>query len=180
MVLFKRVTFRYLRVISQFWKGLIDLSRSDFFLYPHRAGYKGQTYKLVLRSGRLHRRSGAFSVHVVKYWNKLRHLWSRHAFKKTLGSPMVQNSSWNTCVIYISLRQHFLHFSFNLRSLTLPPSFNKALCLYVRLLLALAANPTITKWLWLWFIMVKSRPQRAWRNHIYKAGSWVTYRHDNC
>ncbi len=34
--------------------------------------------------------------------------------------------------------------------------------------------------IWLWFIMVKSRPQRAWRNHIYKAGSWVTYRHDNC
>ncbi len=34
--------------------------------------------------------------------------------------------------------------------------------------------------LWLWFIMVKSSPQRAWRNHIYKAGSWVTYRHDSC
>ncbi len=25
-------------------------------------------------------------------------------------------------------------------------------------------------WLWLWFIMIKSRPQRAWRNHIYKQG----------
>ncbi len=35
-------------------------------------------------------------------------------------------------------------------------------------------------WLWLWFIMVKSRPQRAWRTHISNAGSWVTYRHDNC
>ncbi len=35
-------------------------------------------------------------------------------------------------------------------------------------------------WLWLWFIIVKSRPQRAWRNHVYKAWSWVTYRNDNC
>ncbi len=33
---------------------------------------------------------------------------------------------------------------------------------------------------WLWFIMVKSGPQRAWRNHIYRAGSWVTYKDDNC
>ncbi len=39
---------------------------------------------------------------------------------------------------------------------------------------------SIPPWFWLLFTMVKSRPQRAWGNHIYRAGSWVTYRDDNC
>ncbi len=35
--------------------------------------------------------------------------------------------------------------------------------------------------LWLWFIMVKSRPQRAYGNHIDRTGRWVTYRNvDRC
>ncbi len=33
---------------------------------------------------------------------------------------------------------------------------------------------------WLRFIIEKSRPQRTWINCIYRTGSWVTYRDDNC
>ncbi len=53
------------------FNGEIDLNPSDFFLRPPRAGLRGHTYRLLQGPSRLRRRSGAFSVRVVKYWNRL-------------------------------------------------------------------------------------------------------------
>ncbi len=53
------------------FKDEVDLNPSDFFLRPPRAGLRGHTYRLLQGPSRLRRRSGAFSVRVVKYWNKL-------------------------------------------------------------------------------------------------------------
>ncbi len=53
------------------FKGEVDLNPSEFFLRPTRAGLRGDTYRLLLGPSRLRRRSGAFSVRVVKYWNRL-------------------------------------------------------------------------------------------------------------
>ncbi len=47
------------------FKGEVDLNPSDFFLRPPRAGLRGHTYRLLQGP------SGAFSVRVVKYWNRL-------------------------------------------------------------------------------------------------------------
>ncbi len=52
-------------------KGEVDLSPSDFFIRPTRAGLRGHTYRLLQGPSRLQRWSGAFSVRVVKYWNRL-------------------------------------------------------------------------------------------------------------
>ncbi len=49
---------------------------------------------------------------------------------------------------------------------------------WMRLLAKIRRSELIITYLssiWLWFMMVKSRPQPAWRNHIWKAGSWVEY-----
>ncbi len=51
------------------WEGEVDLNPSDFILRPPRAGLRGHTYRLL--PSRLRRRNGAFSVRVVKYWNRL-------------------------------------------------------------------------------------------------------------
>ncbi len=53
------------------FKGEVDLNSSEFFLRPPRAGLRGHTYRLMQGPSRLRRRSGAFSVRVVKYWNRL-------------------------------------------------------------------------------------------------------------
>ncbi len=53
------------------FKGEIDLKPSNFFLRPPRAGLRGHTCRLLQGPSRLRRRSGAFSVRVVKYWNRL-------------------------------------------------------------------------------------------------------------
>ncbi len=45
----------------------IDLRLSDFFLRPLRVGLRGCTFRLPQGPSRLRRRSGAFSVRVVKY-----------------------------------------------------------------------------------------------------------------
>ncbi len=47
------------------------LNMSDYFPHPPRAGLRGHAYRLLQGPSRLGRRSGAFSVHVVKYWNRL-------------------------------------------------------------------------------------------------------------
>ncbi len=52
------------------FKGEVDLYPSEFFLCPLRAGLRGHTYRLLQGPSRLRRRSGAFSVRVVKYWNR--------------------------------------------------------------------------------------------------------------
>ncbi len=53
------------------FKGEVDLNLTDFFLRPPRAGLRGHTHRLLQGPSRLRRRSGAFSVRVVKYWNRL-------------------------------------------------------------------------------------------------------------
>ncbi len=52
-------------------KGEVNLNPSGFFLRPARAGLLGHTYRLLQGPSRLRRRSGAFSVRVVKFWNRL-------------------------------------------------------------------------------------------------------------
>ncbi len=53
------------------FKGEVDLNPSEFFLRPPQAGLRGHTYRFLQGPSRLRRRSGAFSVRVVKYWNRL-------------------------------------------------------------------------------------------------------------
>ncbi len=53
------------------FKGEVHLNPSEFFLRPPRAGLRGHTYRLLQAPSRLRRRSGAFSVRLVKYWNRL-------------------------------------------------------------------------------------------------------------
>ncbi len=53
------------------FNGEVDLNPSEFFLRPPRAGLRGHTYRLLQGPSRLRRRSGAFSVRVVKFWNRL-------------------------------------------------------------------------------------------------------------
>ncbi len=55
----------------KFFKGKVDRNPSDFFLRPPRAGLRGHTYRLLQGPSRLQRMSGAFSVRVVKFWNRL-------------------------------------------------------------------------------------------------------------
>ncbi len=53
------------------FKGEVDLSPSEFFLHPPRAGLRGHTYRLLQGPSRLRRSSGAFFVRIVKFWNRL-------------------------------------------------------------------------------------------------------------
>ncbi len=53
------------------FKGEIGLNSSDFFLRPPRARLRGHTSRLLQGPSRLRRWSGAFSVRVVKCWNRL-------------------------------------------------------------------------------------------------------------
>ncbi len=52
-------------------EGEVDLNPSEFFLRPPRAGLRGHTSRLLQGTSRLRRRSGTFSVRVVKYWKRL-------------------------------------------------------------------------------------------------------------
>ncbi len=81
-------------------KGEVNLNPSDYFLRPPRGGLRGHTFRLLQGPNRLRRRSGAFSVPVVKYWNRLLAPLalspSVSIFKKTVGPSMVRNLSSNT------------------------------------------------------------------------------------
>ncbi len=81
-------------LVSKIFKGEVDLNPAEFFLRPPRAGERGHTYRLLQGPSRLRRRSGAFSVGIVKFWNRLpAHLvWSPSVsiFKKnswTVNGP---------------------------------------------------------------------------------------------
>ncbi len=58
-------------ILKKIFKGEVDLNPSDFFLGPPRSGLRGHTYRLLKGPSRRRRRSGAFSVRVVKHWNRL-------------------------------------------------------------------------------------------------------------
>ncbi len=53
------------------FKGLLDIDPKFFFLPPARRGLKGHPYKVLQGASHRRRRGPAFSVRVVKYWNKL-------------------------------------------------------------------------------------------------------------
>ncbi len=53
------------------FKGEVGLNPSNFFLRPPRVGLRGHTYRLLQGPSRLQHMSGAFSVRVVKFWNRL-------------------------------------------------------------------------------------------------------------
>ncbi len=53
----------------EIFKCEVDLSPSDVFLRQLRAVLRGYTYRLLQGPSRLRRRSGAFSVGVVKCWD---------------------------------------------------------------------------------------------------------------
>ncbi len=89
------------------FKGEVDLNPSEFFLRPPRAGLRGHAYRLLQGPSRRRRRSGAFSVRVVKYWNRFpAHLVlapSVSIFKKTVGPSLVRNLPCSTCVTSVPI-----------------------------------------------------------------------------
>ncbi len=52
-------------------KGLLDIDPNLFFLPPTRRGLRGHPFKVLQGASHRRRRGSAFSVRVVKYWNKL-------------------------------------------------------------------------------------------------------------
>ncbi len=53
------------------FKREVDLNPSEFFLRPTRAGLRGHIYRLLQGPSRLRRMSGAFSVRIVKFSNRI-------------------------------------------------------------------------------------------------------------
>ncbi len=53
------------------FKGLLDIDPNLFFLPPARRGLRGHPFKVLHGASHRRRRGLAFSVRVVKYWNKL-------------------------------------------------------------------------------------------------------------
>ncbi len=95
----------------------VDLNPSDIFLRPSRASLRGHTYRLLQGPSRLRRRSAAFSIRVVKYWNRL----PAHQVLSSLVSILKKNS-WTVNGPKSSL-QHLCHFcphSLTIFSILLP------------------------------------------------------------
>ncbi len=53
------------------FKGLLNIDPNLFFLPPARRGLRGHPFKVLQGASHRRRRGSAFSVKVVKYWNKL-------------------------------------------------------------------------------------------------------------
>ncbi len=98
------------------FKGEVDLNPSEFFLHPPRAGLRGHIYRLLQGPSRLRRKSSAFSVRVVKYWNRLpAHLVlapSVSIFKKTVGPSVVWNLPCSTCVTSVPSHWQFSQYCY--------------------------------------------------------------------
>ncbi len=60
-----------LNLAFKIFQGESDVNPPDFFLRPPRAGLRAHKYRLLQGPSRLRRKSGVFSVRVVKYWNRL-------------------------------------------------------------------------------------------------------------
>ncbi len=72
LVSLERRCLRADRILAfKLFKGKADLNPPDFFIRPPQAGLREHTYRLLQGPNRLRRRSGSFSVRVVKYWNRL-------------------------------------------------------------------------------------------------------------
>ncbi len=83
----------------------VDLNPSEFFLRPPQTGLRGHTYRLLQEPSRLRRRSGAFPVRIVKFWNRL----SPHLVLSPSVSIFKKNS-WTVIGPKSSL-QHLCNFS---------------------------------------------------------------------
>ncbi len=53
------------------FKREVDFNPSDFFLRPPWTGLRGNTYQLLQVTSHLRLSSGAFSVRIAKFWNRL-------------------------------------------------------------------------------------------------------------
>ncbi len=53
------------------FKGILDIDLNLFFLPPAQCGLRGHPYKVLQFASHRRKRGSAFSVRVVKYWNKL-------------------------------------------------------------------------------------------------------------
>ncbi len=53
------------------FNGLLDIDPNLFFLPPTRRGLRGHPFNVLQGASHRRRRGSAFSVRVVKYWNKL-------------------------------------------------------------------------------------------------------------
>ncbi len=103
------------------FKGEVDLNPSEFFLRPPRAGLRGHAYRLLQGPSRLRRRSGAFSVRVVKYWNR----FPAHLVLAPSASIFKKNS--RTVIGSKSSLQHLCNFcphSLTIFSILLPETVN--------------------------------------------------------
>ncbi len=60
-----------LTLAFKIFKGEVDLYPSESFLRPPQAGLRAHTYRFLQGPSRFRRRSGAFSVRMVKYWSRL-------------------------------------------------------------------------------------------------------------
>ncbi len=122
---------------------VVDLySPSDFFLRPPRAGLRGLTYRYLHGPSRFRRRSGAFSVRVVKYWKRLATHLVLSPLVPIFGPSRIRNLSCNTCVNFVPLHRHFsLYCNPILFMFPCPPNTEQ----FMLLLLALVTNPTINQ-----------------------------------
>ncbi len=57
--------------VFKIFKGLLDIDPNLLLLPPARSGLRGHPFKVLQGASRLRSRGSAFSVRVVKYWNKL-------------------------------------------------------------------------------------------------------------
>ncbi len=90
----ERIRLRADHILAfKIFKREVDLKPSEFFLHPPRAGLRGHIYRLLQGPSRLRRRSSAFSVRIVKFWNGLpAHLVlapSVSIFIKTMTIPTI-------------------------------------------------------------------------------------------
>ncbi len=68
---FFRSIVAYLITAFKIFKSLLDIDPNFFFLPSARRGLRGHPFKVLQGASHRRRRGSAFSVRVVKYWNKL-------------------------------------------------------------------------------------------------------------
>ncbi len=128
------------------FKSEVDLNPADFFLHPPRARLRGHIYQLLQWPSRLRRRSGAFSVRVVKFWKQIAGTSSLATLsiylQKPVGPSMVRNLSCSTCVNSVPLRWYY-----SLYCIPRLAMFPFPQILLMWFLLPPMAIPTINQWI---------------------------------
>ncbi len=132
-----------LTLAFKIFKGEVDLNPSEFFLRPPQAGLRAHTYRFLQGQSRLRRRSGAFSVRVVKYWSRL------PAHLDLAPSVSIFKNSWTVIGSKSSLQHlcylcpHSLTCFAILLTHTLYVFLNAQSPLFMWFLLALVSIPTV-------------------------------------